>query len=109
MKNTPYVLVGGIFMAFKIYFNKKTGHPSISLSGKDKTKWENLEMTHHPRTDDKYIEIVCISNRKESTSYVRKYIRKDKYGVKGRKMNNHKLTDCSECKVKTYLKEKNKN
>ena len=65
-------------------------------------------MTHHPRTDDKYIEIVCISNRKESTSYVRKYIRKDKHGVKGRKMNNHTLTNSSEGKVKTYLKEKNK-
>lgn len=50
-------------MAFKIYFNKKTGHPSISLSGKDKTKWENLEMTHGKSKNDSYIDIVCVSNK----------------------------------------------
>ena len=74
-------------MAFKIYFNKKTGHPSISLSGKDKTKWENLEMTHHPRTDNKYIEIVCISKRKEQKKMMA--IRTNRFGFHLR--NSHHL------------------
>lgn len=50
-------------MAFKIYFNKKTRHPSISLSGKDKEKWENLEMTHNPSGDNKYIDIVVLPQK----------------------------------------------
>ena len=53
-------------MAFKIYFNKKTGHPSISLSGKDKNVWENLEMTHHPRSKDRYIDIICVNSNGSS-------------------------------------------
>ncbi len=92
-------------MAFKIYFNKKTGHPSISLSGKDKTKWENMEMTHHP-SKDSYIDIECIDSKGKSKSYVRKYIRKDRPGVKGSRWKNTKLTNSSEFKVKSYLKQK---
>ena len=92
-----------LFMAFKIYFNKKTGHPSISLSGKDKTIWENLEMTHHPKNNDRYIDIVCLSSNGSSKSYVRKYIRHDKKGVKSKKPKKQKLTDTSEIKVKQFL------
>lgn len=96
-------------MAFKIYFNKKTGHPSISLSGKDKTKWENLEMTHGTSKNDSYIDIVCVSNKgKKSKSKVRKYIRRDQHGVKGRYPKKVRLSNDSEVKVKAYLKEKNK-
>lgn len=95
-------------MAFKIYFNKKTGHPSISLSGKDKTKWENLEMTHGLTNNDSYIDIICISkNGNESKSRVRKYIRKDKRGVKSKYPKNIKISNDSESKVKKFLKEKN--
>lgn len=93
-------------MAFKIYFNKKTHHPSISLSGKDKEKWENLEMTHHPSEHDRYIEIVCISPNGKSKSYVRKYIRRDNLGVKAKKPKKAKLTNDSEDKIKSYLKKK---
>lgn len=95
-------------MAFKIYFNKKTRHPSISLSGKDKEKWENLEMTHNPSGDNKYIDIVCITPKGPSKSYVRKYVRKDRHRVKGKLHKNTKLDYNSESKVKNYLKEHNK-
>lgn len=96
-------------MAFKIYFNKKTGHPSISLSGKDKTKWENLEMTHGLTKNDSYIEIICVSKHgNKSKSMVRKYIRKDNLGVKSKKPKNIKIEKESEIKVKRFLKEKNK-
>ena len=95
-------------MAFKIYFNKKTGHPSISLSGKEKTIWENMEMTHHPTAKDAYIDIECVSSNGESISYVRKYIRKDKLGVKVKKPKRTKLTNESEQRIKRFLKEKNK-
>ena len=95
-------------MAFRIYFNKKTGHPSISLSGKDKTIWENLEMTHNPTGKDNYINIECISTNGKTKSYVRKYIRKDKKGVKSKKPKRTKLTSESEIKVKDYLSKKKK-
>ena len=95
-------------MAFKIYFNKKTRHPSISLSGKDKEKWENLEMTHNPSGNNKYIDIECITPKGPSNSYVRKYVRKDRHRVKGKLHKNTKLDYNSESKVKNYLKEHNK-
>ena len=95
-------------MAFKIYFNKKTGHPSISLSGKDKNVWENLEMTHHPRSKDRYIDIICVNSNGSSKSYARKYIRSDKKGAKSKKPKKQKLTDVSETKVKQFLSEHNK-
>ena len=95
-------------MAFKIYFNKKTNHPSISLSGKDAEKWENMEMTHHPSKNDAYIDIVTISPNGSSKSYVRKYIRRDKKGVKGKRLTRVSVDSSSETKIKAYLKEKKK-
>ena len=95
-------------MAFKIYFNKKTRHPSISLSGKEKKIWMNLEMTHNPCKRERYIVIVCISNNKDSVSYVRKYVRKDKIGVKGKRRYRTNLSKKSEEDIKKYLSNKNK-
>ena len=95
-------------MAFKIYFNKKTRHPSISLSGKDKEKWKNLEMTHNPTGKDNYIVIECVSSNGVATSYVRKYIRRDNHGVKAKHPKKTRLTDKSETKVKNYLKDAKK-
>ena len=95
-------------MAFKIYFNKKTRHPSISLSGKEKEIWENMEMTHHPSKNDAYIDIIIISPKGCSKSYARKYIRKDKSGVKGKPYPKLKLNDTSENSIKAYLKNKKK-
>ena len=38
-------------MAFKIYFNKKTRHPSISLSGKEKKMMANCNRLITPFKD----------------------------------------------------------
>ena len=95
-------------MAFKIYFNKKTRHPSISLSGKEKEIWENMEMTHHPTKNHVYIEIVIISPNGRSKSHVRKYVRKDKTGVRGKPFPRLKLESSSESDIKAYLKNKKK-
>ncbi len=95
-------------MAFKIYFNRKTRHPAISLSGKEKEIWENMELTHHPTDNDSYIDIITITRDGLSQSYVRKYIRKDKQRVKGRRFKRIQLDNTSEEKVKNYLKEKKK-
>ena len=93
-------------MAFKIYFNKKTRHPSISLSGKDKTRWENMEMTHKPSKHDSYIEIVTVSSSGSSKTHARKYVRRDKHGVKGKRYTRIGLNNESEHKIKSYLKSK---
>lgn len=95
-------------MAFKIYFNKKTGHPSISLSGKEKTIWENMEMTHHPTSNHSYIDIVTVSPNGSSKTYVRKYIRKDKPRIRGKRLRRVSLDNNSESKIKTYLQSRNK-
>ena len=95
-------------MAFKIYFNKKTRHPSISLSGKEKTIWENMEMTHHPTKNHSYIDIVTVSPNGSSNSYVRKYVRKDKLRIKGKRLYRVSLDNSSEKKVKSYLRSRKK-
>ena len=95
-------------MAFKIYFNKKTRHPSISLSGKDAEKWDNMEMTHHPTRNHSYIDIVTVSPNGSSKSYVRKYVRKDKYRIKGKRLHRVSLDDSSEKKIKSYLHSRKK-
>lgn len=65
-------------------------------------------MTYHPTAKDAYIDIECVSSNGESISYVRKYIRKDKLGVKAKKPKRTKLTNESEQRIKRFLKEKNK-
>ena len=95
-------------MAFKIYYNKKTRHPAISLSGKEKEVWENMEMTHHPSKHDSYIEIITVSTNNSSKSFVRKYIRKDKPGVRGKLYQSLKIKSTSEAAIKKYIKTKKK-
>ena len=95
-------------MSFKIYFNKKTGHPSISLSGKEKIIWENMEMTHHPTAKHSYIDVVTVSPNGSSKSYVRKYIRKDKPRIRGKRYRRVSLDGSSEGKIKSYLSLRNK-
>ena len=65
-------------------------------------------MTHHPSSNDSYIEIECVSPNGKSKSYVRKYIRRDKIGTKVKRPKRTRLTDDSELKVKQYLKQKHK-
>ena len=90
---------------FKIYRNKKTSHPSISLKSQDKTSWHNLEITHHPRKNDRYIEIEKLNKRDGYKTYVRKYIRHDKHKYKGFRYREYKLSPYSEFIIKQYLKQ----
>ena len=95
-------------MAFRIYFIKKTRHPSISLSGRDKTIWESMTMTHHPSSGESFMEVVCITPKQSSISYIRKYVCKDKRGVKGKLYKKIRLSAKSELVIKIFLKTKNK-
>ena len=70
-------------MAFKIYKNRKTKHPSISIKSGDKKNWHNLEVTHSPRKRDRYIEIDDLNSNVKGKAFVRKYYRKDKHKLKG--------------------------
>ena len=69
-------------MAFKIYNNRKTKHPSISIKTGDKKNWHNLEVTHNPTSNGRYIRIDNINPMECGFSFIRKYIRKDKHKIK---------------------------
>ena len=90
-------------MAFKIYKNRKTKHPSISIKSGDKKNWHNLEVTHSPRKHDRYIEIDDLNTNVKGKAFVRKYYRKDKHKLKGFRYKDYKLSECSEREVKKYL------
>ena len=96
-------------MAFKIYKNKVTGHASVSLKHKDKRHWYNLPMSHK-KPNDSFIKVNDPHPKanKKAHSYVRKYVRKDKIGVKSRLYKDYKLSPKSESKIKNYLKTKYK-
>ena len=91
-------------MAFKVYNNRKTKHPSISIKSGDKRNWHNLEVTHHPTSTGRYLEIDNINPKEGGSSYVRKFVRKDKHKIKSYRYKKFRLTNFSERKVKKYLK-----
>lgn len=97
-------------MSFKIYKNKKTNHPSVSLRQKDKSKWFNLPMSHSKPSNDAYLEIddPNPNSPKNSKTFIRKYVRKDKIGVKGHIYNKYVLSTKSENNIKQYLRNKYK-
>ena len=95
-------------MAFKIYNNRKTKHPSISIKSGDKRNWHNLEVTHHPTFTGRYIEIDDLNPHVKGKAFVRKYYRKDKHKVKWFRYKDYKLSDSSERKVKKYIKKHNR-
>lgn len=95
-------------MAFKIYNNKKTRHPSISIKSGDRKSWHNLEVTHSPRKNDRYIEIDDLNPHIKGKAFVRKYYRKDKHKLKGFRYRDYKVSNSSEIKVKRYLQKHNK-
>lgn len=95
-------------MAFKVYNNRKTKHPSISIKSGDKKNWHNLEVTHSPTSKGRYIEIDNINPKEGGYSYVRKYYRKDKHKIKSFRYKKYRLTNTSERKVKKYLKKHNR-
>lgn len=96
-------------MAFKVYNNRKTRHPSISLKSGDRKYWHNLEVTHSPLKNERYIEIDNINSTDGRQSYIRKYYRKDKHKLKGFVYKKFKLSKDSELRVKRYLKQHHKN
>ena len=92
-------------MAFKIYKNKITGHASVSVRQKDKQRWYNLPMSHS-KPKDSYIKANDPHPKanKKAHSYIRKYIRKDKRGVRDFEYNGYRFSPKSESKIKNYLK-----
>ena len=50
-------------MRFKIYYNRKTRHPSISLKSGDKKYWHNLEVSHHLLKNERYIEVFNVGSK----------------------------------------------
>ena len=58
----------------------------------DKKYWHNLEVTHNPRSNDRYIEIKDVNPGKKGMSYVRKYYRKDKHKIKGFKYKKYTIS-----------------
>ena len=96
-------------MRFKIYYNRKTRHPSISLKSGDKKYWHNLEVSHHLLKNERYIEVFNVGSKDGRKSYIRKYYRKDKHKLKGFWYKNFKLSIESEISVRRYLREHHKN
>ena len=96
-------------MAFKIYHNRKTRHPSISVKSGDKKNWHNLEVTHSPTRPNRYIEIDSLLPKRKDKSYVRMYVRKDKHKVKGFQYRDYRVSKKSENEIKKYLKEHSEN
>ena len=94
-------------MSFKIYKNKITGHASVSVKQKNKKIWYNLPMSHE-KPNDSYIKVNDPHPKanKKGHSYIRKYVRKDKRGVKSRMYKGYKFSPKSELKIKNYLKAK---
>lgn len=92
-------------MAFKIYKNKITGHASVSVRQKDKQRWYSLPMSHS-KPKDSYIKVNDPHPKanKKAHSYIRKYIRKDKRGVRDFEYNGYRFSPKSESKIKNYLK-----
>lgn len=96
-------------MAFKFYKNKITNHTSVSVRQKDKSRWYNLPVSH-TKPADSYIEIQDPHPKAElgQKSYVRKYVRVDKKGVRGHPYKEYHLSKKDENKIKKYLKKKYK-
>lgn len=100
-------------MSFKVYKNKITGHASVSIKQRDKKHWCNLPMSHS-KPNDSYIEtnvFIKYGNHKirsNKNSYIRKYIRNDKKGVRGHPYNEISFDDICEKEIKQYLKKKYK-
>lgn len=97
-------------MTFKIYKNRKTRHPSISIKQNNPCAWHNMPITHSRPKHKSSLEIsdphpLAKPNAK---SYVRCYVRKDKKKIKGHPYKEYVLSKESETKIKNYLKSKYK-
>ena len=95
---------------FKFYFNKITRHPSISVKQADKRYWHNIPVTHSKPKNDASLVIndPHPKAQKVSVAFARRFVRKDKCGVKGFKYRQYRMNRESELRIKRYLKEKYK-
>ena len=93
---------------FKIYKNRKTNHPSISIKSGDKQYWHNIPISHTKFKNDTFIIVndPHPNASKNTINYVRKYIRKDKHKIKGRLYKRYRFNKKSETLIKNYLKKK---
>ena len=95
---------------FKIYKNKRTRHPAVSIKTKDNKHWYNMTLTHTKPANDTSIEVNDphpLANPSQK-SYVRRYVAKDKKSIKGHRYRTYKFSKESELKIKVYLKRKYK-
>lgn len=100
-------------MSFKVYKNKITGHTSVSVRQKDKKRWFNLPMSHSKPKDSYIVTNVFIKDgkhkkRSKNNSYIRKYVRNDKRGVRGHPYNEISFDDKCENEIKQFLKKNKK-
>ena len=95
---------------FKLYKNKKTNHPSVSIRRKDHNYWWNMPITHSKPSKDASLEIddPHPNNKRGGKSYIRCYVRKDKKRIKGHRYREYVLSAHSEMIIKIYLKIKYK-
>ena len=93
---------------FRFYKNKKINHPSISIRQRDKRKWHNLPISHSKPKNDTFIVIndPHPKAKQHDKSYVRRYLRIDKRGVKGHPYKEYRLSKKSEQLIKKYLKDR---
>ena len=98
-------------MSFKFYKNKKNNHPAISIRQNHNNFWYNMPLTHEKIHNDSYFEIKDPhpkNTKRNKRSYIRKYVRVDKRGVKGHPYREYVLSKKDEIKIKLYLKNKYK-
>ena len=95
---------------FDIYRNRKTKqHPSIEIPN-DGSIWKNLEKTHSPTKNGRYIELKDNPNKLDNKkSYVRKYIRNDKIKSRGKQLINFTISYRDKKVIDKYLKNHEKN
>ena len=82
-----------------VYFNRRRGHTAVTINDDGKL-WENMDLTHKP-SGDSYI-ILEKTNRYGKKTYVRKYLNKDKSGVKANKRKFY-FTDKDKKEIDNWL------
>lgn len=89
----------------KIYKNKATKyHPSIEVNSDEKT-WDNLELTHNPTKNNRYIELKQNPNKNNpKKAYVRKYLRKDPIRTRGELLSKFNLSEEDLKQIEEFLK-----
>ena len=93
-------------MSFKFYKNRITGHPSISLSSKNKSFWFNMPVSHV--RNGRCFEVENPNKNDLKKTYIRKYVRHDSFNAKLHRYDKYKLSEKNEFEIKKYLKNRYK-